>query len=627
MNKLYKYLFSITISGLMICTFSNFSVAKEDNYTQLKKQSYKTLAEALFNDDTYGKFRLEIVEKLGKLADPTDQSYSEEATSKDQLFDTVKGLLKTVTDKLNKNTNNENNPTGNEKIIEKILQQGDLAIIQMLVELLNDSDYSVQLFAASSLLNIKENEALPIIQQLLNSKDTKNIIVALNVLPGLKDGNSSEKILQLAEDDTLPVKVRLNALKSLAKIDSEKAKIVSRKLINQEDLKLKTEAIALLTLQKDPEATQEYIKLVQDPKAMQYALTFLPVIISELQQDSTSLLKELYNINDNYLKAVVITYASKLKDFSVAEDIFADALSSEDMKLKLTAVAALSYFDLPEAAQTIQNLTFDEPEYYQKITDLLIRSDKNSNIPVLVDYLKLNDPRIKLAIANYLLRKDTHKETCKDILDNLLKNDNENISLTAALVLIENNYNVSDELINKLLNTELANIKAKAVLILANKKNNAIIPYLEEAINNNTDPLRAYGAALILYNMGKEDYLSILVRYLSRDNVNYINKEFINKELFEDLCNHENDWVKINAASSLLENNYTDCYPTIKKLLNSTDVKVRSKAIKLIGEYGNKEDIELLKEFLNDDYVRIRVNSSEAILRLIHRAETNTRST
>ena len=109
------------------------------------------------------------------------------------------------------------------------------------------------------------------------------------------------------------------------------------------------------------------------------------------------------------------------------------------------------------------------------------------------------------------------------------------------------------------------------------------------------------------------------------ENISPINENFVNKELFSQLLDHDNHWVQINSANTLLEiNNDTTSLNLLRKLINSNDVKIRSKAIKLIGEYGNSEDIDLLYNLINDEYVRIRVNASEALLRIIKREENKT---
>lgn len=626
MKHLKQFLFINIILGFLALSFFNISIAKETDYSKIKKESYKTLAEALFSDDTYSKYRLEIVDTLGKLADPTDNSYSSNNIASSQAYNKVKSMLKSVTEKLNTVNESAGNKTDNDKTIKKVLEQGDLAIIQMLAELLNDNDFSIQLYAASSLINVDQDEAIEIFEQMLQSKENKNKIIALTVLPRLESSNTSETILQLINNESLPDKIRLNALNSLEKISPEKATTAAKTLVNSDILKLKAEACSFLTLQKDPEGTKEFIKLASSPITRRYALPELAKIISQLQNDSVDIIKELYSTDDNYVKFIVINYASKLKDFAPIKDLYVEALNSDELKIKLGAIGSLARIEDAQAVELLENLTFEEPELYQKLTGLYIQSDQEKNIEPMLELLNLNDPQIKLSIANYLIQKENHKEKGKELLTELLDDESESISLTAALLLIENDFDISDKIKDKLLNSTHSKIKAKTVLLLANKKDKSIIPYLKEAIKNNTNPQRAYGAALILYNLGNEDHLDLLIRYMSKSNISSINKEFINEDLFNSLCKHENDWVKLNAAQNLLENDFDGYIGIIKDLLNSKDVKLKSKAIKLIGEFGNIDDIKLLEDFLNDEYVRVRVNSSEAILRIIHREENNTRS-
>lgn len=624
LQSLTKLLKTSILTLLLLNISYNSCLAKENDFAKLKEDSYKTLAEAFFNKDTYGNFRIEIVETLGKLADPTDNSYDDSDYKQNLVDRTLKTIITAVAEKL-KNTKKPIFKVEQDLNIEdkanEIAKKGDAAIAYMLSDALYDSNYSIQLYASTSLTKIKDKSTYPLFVNMLDSDNKQHVLIALAALRNIDNPDVAHKLIKLAEDESQMSKIRLRAMNTLEALAPEKAINVALKNINSSDKDLKINSIVFLASENNIEGILAFKDLLKDQATYKTTLTLLPGVVDSLQENSIDLLREFYNRDDFTYKLSTLRAMTKLKNKEPVFDLIMDAYNNDTVDFKIMAYRLLTDMGTDTSIDLLSKVTFKEPENFIQAASYLIATKDKRFDPVLIQYLPQNNESLQLLISSYFLLQKSNTEIAKDTLLKLLKSDKEVIQYQAALVLTENGFDEGLDVVKSLLDSQNSNLKAKAVIVLSKRKDKAIVPYLVDAIKNNQNPQKAYGAALLLYNLGDDQYLDLLVRYLSRKDIDAINDVFMNKQLFKDLLTNQNEWVRINSASTLLSTGDQSALKEVRELFNNNDVQIRSRAIQLIGEYGTTEDISLLQGLINDEYVRIRVNASEAILRIIHREE------
>lgn len=612
---------------LLTNTFNNCIIAKELDYSQIKEDSYRALAQAFYNKNTYSKFRIEIIDTLGKLSDKTDTSYNEDSFENTMIYKTLKSMLAAVTENMNqKRTTDGLSDNVLTKKIDDILTKGDAAIAYILEDALKDKDYTVQLYAASSIMKVNEKTAYPLFLKMLDSTKQQEQIASLTVLGNIQSTESIPKIVSLLENPDTSLNVKMSALRALEKIDTKKATEVSLTLLNSPEQTLKTEAAVFLTLQHSPEGFSAYEDMLNNQNTKKSVVIYLPKISESLQGDTLPLITKLLDSEEDFKKIYAITALEKIENRDIVWDLLEKAVSSDNVQIKFTAYKTLAEIDNEKAISLLEQVTFDKPEFYNKAAEILIKSKNPSNKKVLEKFLDLDNDNLKIMVSEYFLSHNTNKETAQKTLIDLLHNKNEQIQYSAAILLAENNFEDGKDVINSMLESDNPVYKARAVIALATVGNKTVVPYLKESMKNSNDFRKTYGAALILYNLGEKQYLSVLIKYLSQADIDPIQNKFVNKELFAQLLENPNSRVRLNAANSLFAAGDTTGLNTIKGLLDDPDVLVRSKAAKILGQYGSPEDIEILHKLIDDESVRVRVNSSEAMLRIINRKDKSLRS-
>lgn len=498
----------------------------------------------------------------------------------------------------------------------------------MLSEAIYEPNYTIQMYAAAALSKVTDKSTCPIFLDLIKSKKKQHKLVAINALSNLKCNKALPEIISIIENEDLPIKVRSAAFSALQNIDKQKAIEFSLKCLGVSSKGFKKEAIIFLASQNNPEGLEEYKDLVTRKTTIKQYLPFLAQIVEPLQEKSVDLLNDLYQKDDVITKITVIAACNKMKDLTSVSNIIEEALNSDNLQLKYTAFNILINNKSEHSLKWIETVKFNKPEEYIPATKLLIKAETENIDTILKQYLELKDEKLNFLIASYFISKKINSDLAKNILIDILNSEDIMYKNGAALTLTDSGFNneTALELTRKLLESDNSTLKAKAAIALAKANDKSIIPYLSKAIKDNNSSGGAYGAALLLYNLGDETYLDILIRYLSRNDIDAVNEAFINKDLFKELTNHSNNWVKLNSANSLINSGDMSVYDTVTLLLENEDAKIRSGALKIIGKYGSIDDIQSVQKLLDDDYVRVRVNAAEAILRIIHREENNHRS-
>lgn len=622
LNKTYK-------TALTLCLFFSALIpaySLTNDQKDIKNNAYRTIAEALFAESTYDKYRIEIIETIGKLAVPNDDGYNTDVYRTNLIDNTLKKMLAAVEKKKhNKDQSATKNTENNLKEkLKRIKNKDDASIAYMLAEALEDEDISIQLYAAASLIKVREKAATPLFIDLLDSKKTQHKIIGLTVLPYLESEKDIPQIVNIIKDKEVKTKIRLIAFNALKKVNETNAKEVANTLMNGDNEILKTEAILYLASKDDSSAFDLYKKILQSDKTRKTALEGLPFLALNLQEKSFDLLNSLYKEDDNFTKMMVISAISKLNNQESFIEKLKESLNNENIHIKLITINTIANSQNPKIIQLIDDLGFDQPQLDTKAVTLLLTANNDLLTPLLIKLMDKDNDFLKLGISSYFLSKKQNTELAKETLESLFENKNEIIKYRAAFILNREDNVKANEIIHSLLKSEDATYKAKAIIALAEKGDKAVIPYLSNAIeNNDQNPQKAYGAALILYSLGNDQYINILTKYLSRSNIEAINNKYVDQDLFTSFLSDQNPWIRINAANSLLalDKNNKKALETVNDILETDNIKMLSKAINIIGEYGNTENIPSLEKHLNDDSVRVRVSASEALIRILNRNE------
>jgi HEAT repeat protein len=624
----YKNLLTLIFCFYLFSGFQSSSIAKTVSTKELKQQSYKTLAEAFYSDKTYNKFRMNIIDIMGKLADKSDKSYTSESYENSPVFQTVRTMLSAVTESLNKKRENvlADNAVSYEEKVEEVIEKGDAALAYMLQDALDDPDYSVQLYAASSILKVTDKTAAPVFIKLLESDKDQEKIVALIVLGNLKEKEAVPAIINLIKETKNNPKVRANAINALEKIDPEKTKEICFELLNDPDVTIIMDAAAFLVSEESPEGQEKFFELVKNPDTRKATLNYLARIVEKQQEKSHDLIDILYYNEDALTSFKALQSIEKLNDQIPVLYILEDALKGDEVSKKYEALSILSKMDSKEAEKIVTSITFDQPEYYNKAAQILVQSKNPAYEDLLKECVKRSDDTTRMIIGQYLLNNNRYTDYAKELLIDLLHNKNNELKFKSAILLVNSGNEEGVEVLKELMQSNDPSFKAKAIVSLAKNGHKEVIPMLEKSIKETGDYKKSYGAALLLYKLGKVEYEDVLIKYLSQNEISSINKEFVDKEFFKKLLDNQNAMVRLNAAKILIENGNQEYIKEINTLVNSQEFMVRAKALKVMGEYGRPKDLKEIKKLLDDDYVRVRVNAAEAILRIINRDEMKTRS-
>lgn len=615
-------------SGLIL-SFLIFSIIPAYSLTNeqkcIKDNAYQAIAQALFANNTYDKYRVSIIETIGRLAVPDDQGYNIDSYKNALIDDTLKKMLSSVSKKvINNNAQQKISDKDIKEKLNRIKNKDDATIAYILAEALRDDDLSVQLYAASSLIKVREKTAIPLFVELLDSDKTQHKIIGLTVLPYLDVKKSIPQIVNIINDKKLKIKIRLIAFNALKRINEEAAKDTALDLIDCDNDHLSNEAIIFLAAKDNNIGLEKYIALLQSDKSKKQALENLSVVVENQQEKSLSLLTDLYKNGDVFAKMMVISAISKLNNQIPFIELLKESIESDNINIKLIAINTIANSKDDKIIELLDNLDFNNSEYLTKATALLITANNDLLNPLLIKILEKDNDFVKLGVSSYFIAKKQNTKLAEETLESLFNNKNETIKYRAAFILNKEDNIKANEIIISLLNSEDPTYKAKAIISLAEKADKTVIPYLVKAIeNNDNDPQKAYGAALILHSLGNDHYINILTQYLSRSNIDVINNKYVNPELFTTFLDNENPWIRINAANSLLalDKNNQKALKTITDTLETDNITILSKSLSIIGQYGDLNEVPLVEKYLDDESVRVRVSASEALIRIFNRID------
>lgn len=614
----------ITLSVVSLALFASLepSFAKEIDYNQVKKDSYKTIAEALYSTKTYYKFRSEVVSILKDLAQENYCPDNLEENGNELL-----GNLKKMVTLINKEGRVKNYSLIPKKSvsrkIDNIYKHPDIALAEMLIDALASPDYGMQLQAATALASIKAKEAAPLFVELLNSDKELHKLVALRALARIGDPKTAKDIYKVLNNHPQDKKIYPVAVNALMHVDKDLAIKALLPFVNSEIPSIKVDTVAALVALEYPEALEGYISFINDKDLSMLALGELAQIVDFMGDDGFDVLKTVYNIGSEETRIFALGAIKNLETPTLALELLQESAQRESDKEKFVAYLTLAGLDSSNAFEIMDKLTFNVPEFKNKALKLLLKSDKESVLHYLARIMPQLPEEEKFSVAQKLIEYDKYKSIAVETLVGLLESENEFVKHDAALLLLEYGEDQGIELVRNLLEYDNSLYRAKAVVYLASYGDESVIPLLEESLQKNTEPEKSYGAALILYNLGKDVYIDTLIQYLSRQNVTSIDEKHINETLFTELLEHSNPYVRINAFNALISKDKNLSLQPIKDLITDDDPQVRAYALESLSDYGTAQELKAIQQALSDEYVRVRVTAAEAILKIIERAESD----
>lgn len=627
-KKSFKPIILILFVYLFILFNNSPITAKENNYKEIKKQSYEVIAEALYDKNTYTKFKLQMIEMLGKLADPTGQSYLDESMNASPVYSLLKSMMSAVTESMNKTKGGllvqEDYNIDNK--VKSIVDKGDASIAYMLKDALSFPDYTIQLLAATSLMQVREESASPLFLEMLDSKKNQDVIVALNVIGELNSPEAFEKISIIALSKENPPKTRLSAFRALEKLDPKNTVDISKKLIMDPEEDIMQESIAFLASQNDPDGLKKYTELLKNEYSKKKAILYLYKVIKGLQNNGLDIAKNSYKSGKPFDKIMVIDSFRSLNDISVVKEDLLNALNEDDIGVKTKALEVLLDIDDEDVRKSLENISFIDPNAYENPASYIITKKNKKHDSILKAFTEKASPKTQITIAEYFLENKREQDFAKKVLVKFLNNENPQIKTVVAILLLENGYTEGYDIVNEASKSTDSGIKAKSIVTLANYGDKKVVPLLETSISNNKNVNNTFGAALLLNNLGNKDHINIIENYLAQENITSIDKQFVDINTFKGFLNNNDPMVRLNAAITLYEIGEKSYLDNVIELLNNENVKVRGKAVKFLGEKADKSVVDNIQKLLNDNYVRVRVNASEALLRIINREKNMARS-
>ncbi|MFQ3675180.1 MAG: HEAT repeat domain-containing protein [Endomicrobiia bacterium] len=344
------------------------------------------------------------------------------------------------------------------------------------------------------------------------------------------------------------------------------------------------------------------------------------------------------------------------------EEFLVKQLNSLDKSSKVYILDQIKNIKLPIFIPELKKLVNDKDVGIRIKSAYLLAKVYNdfSFVNVLIEVLntkpKVDNPETPVGRARLLMRNQFRAEAVKllgDIGDekyvsviSKATTDSEGIvadSAYFALALMAQNKKIKPlpeitEFFYSGLKHSDAKVRLKAVKILGELKDKTSVSPLVLRLKDHDKTVRA--AAVISLGLIGDSSVFQDIAYLKSDkedavrsalaeSLGYLGESLkgstetikivqLNKikDLLMELMNDFNGGVRINAAVSLWKLGEVTGMGIIKKGLTSDDLDVKIFCIESVGNYGTREDIKLIENFIQDENIFIRTVTNVSLLKI-----------
>lgn len=580
--------------------------------------------------------------KRNEIDEKTKSELIEKLNSRDwrERKDAVESLQKTTSDIIEeiliKIKNNHKNLNILNSALQVLLGHTE-RVIEALHSLIKSNDKDLRIYAAQTLGEVKDPEAIPILINALNDSDKNVVYHAIESLGKLKAYEAIDKLIEIAlKNDFFTSFAAIDALRNMGEkilllyidrlIDNDifypilieslrdmgddtsipvLLKLMARKPENVFDV---CEAIVKVKERYQQNYNQgDYIIQVLNDYLNE---TTKNILLNSLNKQDDSKFKFLVqvvaSINDEKILRSVLKYLSNkdlrkiiIQSFIRSEirkpKLFLDQLRTADYELKVEILKALGNFTDEEVIKTLRNYLYEEDEdLIVSALNSLARIGSREPYKDILNLLKHQSNVVRRA-SIAALNSIGHPQMKTDI-ERLLYS--ENILELDSAIRIAGYFgypNCLTRMIELCSHTD-ENIRATTLENIGFFDADEIYPVLENAIKNETTKCKT-AAVKSLGFLERTRAFNLIVEALK----------------------NQDNWIKINAIRSLEQIRIYEGAKVIMDLLeDETSVPVIITALKALGKLGGATVVSVITRYINHENEDISLAAIEALGKVNH---------
>jgi HEAT repeat protein len=442
------------------------------------------------------------------------------------------------------------------------------------------------LYALELVKKNKIKELLPVITDKLKTLEQKDEDLkssAISTLGAIGDNNTVTILKEFLKESNL--RIKLNALQSICDINSEESQKIVLENLNSETLELSLLSAGFLAQQGNEKALSLLKKGMESP----IILTRQKTLIALTNTTNPAILP-----------------------------ILTMALKTDDEALKSYTLNILTAINTQESARLIEP-TINDPDLMPRALIALSKNSSDEAIKIFESCLSSNDENKKYFTMAVLSK--INNESIIPLLKISLLDKNENIQVISAKLLHDLGDDSGISVLTTLADSQNNDISLISSLILGTYGKKSVISILESALNRSNIPSwRKLDILIILENLGEKSVYNKLEETLNQQRPPSLPKDISpTNDTLEKLLKNKSNWIKLNTAVFMTNNNCTECLSAIEELSKDSDLQIRTYSAILAGKLGSQKALGFLEKNLKDESVRVRVNAAKSIIDILSR--------
>lgn len=561
-------------------SFNLPSFSFESDNIGIKNQAYEQIVKIMQDKNVYTPYKIELLKRLAYLNGINVNLDKIEQHDFGDIYNNKNSFLNSFNDV--------------EKTISEINGKDSEFFSYLLINLSDYNDEDLKNFSKEIVESINSNDYLKIFNTFLNSPNREIRLSAVHGLAKIATYESLEILLnQYDKSDDIEKKEIIEVI----------AHIKNKKTINFCKDKLKTEQkpellvnlIINLVNFNQKSYLSNYVNMLNNPNdnISKYAVLKLSEINTDI--DFTNLKSILYSDNEMIKLGIASYFEGRINNKPYKQNlteiinVLDNYAKSDSVLLKIASIRTLSTLNISGISKILEPYIKDN-QLSDTVINIVLSSKNPSLLPLVSQISKMDNDIIKFYSAISLLGNDNKNSIV--LLKGLSnESDNDNLRLISAYITekLEDNSifpfnNQKDEFIKYIKNFE---------------NTNNLIDIIYSTLNNHV--LDSYSLKTRLAGRSAQ----ILPQSVKLDE--------IRPYLYSG-----DDWTKLNASLNFLIRGKKEGLLTLREILyNTGDNKIISASIEILGNYGDKSDLNFLNEVVKtNEYVIARGNAALAILEI-----------
>lgn len=495
--------------------------------------------------------------------------------------------------------------------VSAIGQLGDYRAIQWLLQAVNDEEWVVREQAISELrkkiveiYQHRERRAVPLLIHLL---DLENPDIVAWVIEGLSAMPEESTELLISTLTASSPRMRANAIKAIGQMGIHKAVPKLKQCLFDPDARVRKEAISALGKLKNTESIEWIVNAMEDNVAMvqQQAMKTL-VEFGPLATEP--ILNNLRHIQNKYVIRAMLLTLGEIGD-SKAIPVIQQYLRNTYFVVRMAAVKALVPFGSKAVPSLMEALEFPKYNLLFLFKETLKGRNRYAQIRAIRSLGTLEDPRAVPLLKKVIQKGDPElakyaeealfsigtaawgrcmaliclreigDPACLPAIIQSLEDPSENVRLEAIRALEKFSHeSVVPALLKTFHREKSAYLKAEVLAVL--RRSHVTDPSLSQlglnALKDKDCTIRAQAAGL-LGNLLEKKAIGPLIQ-----------------------CLGDPHWSVQESAENALHNFGSLAIPQLVRALRHSSRTVRFRAVRLLGEIGDKSVLSVLKKYIQN---------------------------